>query len=1093
MTEVGDKVFSCCTDMISIEIPHGVTAIHSEAFFQCLELRNVAIPDSVNVVGENAFECCFKLQDTFPEEDSLVEALKTRFDDLPLHKICYYQAHQPTEETLQELSEAMMDMDALETVGGERTDTMRQDAFGMTPLHILSMSKKQDLELYQFLVETYPEDLTVYDTWGYLPLYYACLSDAPMEIVQYLLDTHKRISKNAAADMPWQSIVDSFSIMFVSAAVLKCVIHWTIVDKLQHVPHFPWREEIVNAIDLIPDGGRKTWKEKDRQVNAVYDLLKLYELKEMTSILELAAWKSKVDQSQGVKRHLDVEQLPADTVVAAADYEKNTNEGGAKRWSSASQATSRLSNATHTTRSSMETVSIADRHSINAERESIFDRASIIGKTVVEENNIPTEEDKEDDPVQVDSDPQVLSNRNNCRINSGAELIISNVMPFCLYPQPLWAAELKQSTTQFNDTAVGNSLESSANQDTSSEEYVRVELSGVSEVAKTEAALGLSDEDMVRAMSEQMSDLLTALDGNNEEPENDVIEIDNPIYSSFGAEVEIADKALEEEPSIPEIVDEMLHSHNDDYHSEEDPVLRELEETLLSTIQVLEDTLQETQIVNELETRELKEDQASLEKELQDQKQLNEQVMAKLQRVSSEQDTASQAPKVSPIGSAESLLDPSIIPEEGVVVTSNDITKVLQIQEEKHLQEMKALESKLRNQEEQRLEMEESNARLEAAASAAKITAEDTKQDDSVLQKKLKEQQESLELANRKMEKLESELSTSKQELEEQTTSSKFKQAAAKTKEQELHEKLSKMEAEIKKLTMNDAKAQTKISNLEAAQTELEETLRKVKHEKAVSKASATSAQKETKRAKQSLAESMAKIGRLETKQARAQIQSQKKASPSPPKKASTTRSKEQPPKESAPAVTAQKTPRLDNWELTDGGEVQGSVFNHPSLPDGEPVRTSVLVNPKAARDGAMVKTGSGSRYKLGKRKTVPPPPKEPVAATKPEHVMKKQMPKQTASTASPSINLFSSFQAKPKNPVKKEEPKEIDAASSKAKKSTPAFTSIFGATSSKAKKAAKDPEAPAETERESTEAETLKEKKSTPTFSSIFGASSSK
>lgn len=442
MTEVGDKVFSCCTDMISIEIPHGVTAIHSEAFFQCLELRNVAIPDSVNVIGDNAFECCFKLQDAFPEEDSLVEALKTRFDDLPLHKICYYQAHQSTEETLQELSEAMMDMDALETVGGERTDAMRQDAFGMTPLHIVSMSKKQDFELYQFLVETYPEDLTVYDTWGYLPLYYACLSDAPLEVVQYLLDTHKRISENAVAELPWQSIVDSFSIMFVSAAVLKCVIHWTIVDKLEHVPHFPWREEIINAIDLIPDGGRKTWKEKDLQVNAVYNLLKLYELKEMTSILESAAWKSKVDQSQGVKKHL-VEQLPADTVVAAAEYEKNANGDDPKRSSSASQATSRLSNATHTTRSSMESVSIADRHSINTERESIFDRTSIIAKTVVEENTPAAEENKLD-PVSVEEgDPGVLSNRNNCRINSGAELIISNVMPFCLYPVTLQSWEQK--------------------------------------------------------------------------------------------------------------------------------------------------------------------------------------------------------------------------------------------------------------------------------------------------------------------------------------------------------------------------------------------------------------------------------------------------------------------------------------------------------------------------------------------------------------------------------------------------------------------------------------------------------------------------
>mmetsp|Transcript_44407 Transcript_44407/g.106985 ORF Transcript_44407/g.106985 Transcript_44407/m.106985 type:complete len:622 (-) Transcript_44407:219-2084(-) len=458
MNEVGDKVFSCCTDMISIEIPQGVTAIQSEAFFQCLELRNVAIPDSVNVIGDNAFECCFKLQEVFPEEDSLIEALKTRFDDLPLHKICYYQAaHQSTEDTLQELSEAMMDMEALETVGGERTETMRQDAFGITPLHILAMSKKQDLELYQFLVETYPEDLLVYDTWGYLPVYYACLSDAPLEVVQYLLDTHKRLSENAIAELSWHTIVDSFSIMFVSAAVLKGVIYWTIVDRLEHnIPYAPWREEIINAIDLIPDGGRKTWKEKDKQVNAVYDLVKLYELKEMTSILEMVAWKSKVDQSQGVdvvkKKNMPVEHdsdnvaaVPAPATIAEHEEDATTNEVVDPK---------RLSSATHTTgstRSSMETLSIStDRYSIT-ERESIFDRSSIIAKTVVEEKeervasasaaaahattaetDDKTDDDNKLEQVVENEDPEALAIRNNCRINSGAELIISNVMPFCL-------------------------------------------------------------------------------------------------------------------------------------------------------------------------------------------------------------------------------------------------------------------------------------------------------------------------------------------------------------------------------------------------------------------------------------------------------------------------------------------------------------------------------------------------------------------------------------------------------------------------------------------------------------------------------------
>ena len=60
------------------------------------------------------------------------------------------------------------------------------------------------------------------------------------------------------------------------------------------------------------------------------------------------------------------------------------------------------------------------------------------------------------------------------------------------------------------------------------------------------------------------------------------------------------------------------------------------------------------------------------------------------------------------------------------------------------------------------------------------------------------------------------------------------------------------------------------------------------------------------------------------------------------------------------------QVPRLDKWEVTPEGEVQGYVYNHPSLPNGEPIRTSTLVNPRLARNGAVVKTRSGSSYKLG-------------------------------------------------------------------------------------------------------------------------------
>ncbi|KAL3926459.1 MAG: hypothetical protein SGBAC_013467 [Bacillariaceae sp.] len=415
MNEIGDQSFSCCTDLVSVEIPYGVTAIHSEAFFQCLELRNVAIPDT----------------DKFPDQESLIEALKTRFDDLPVHKICYYQAHQSTEETLQELSQAMMDIDAVENMDEKTTETIRQDVFGMKPLHILAMSKKQDLELYQVLFEAYPDDINVRDAWGYLPVYYACSCDAPPEIVQYLLDCHKSLLENAVEELPWNRIVDNFSIMFVSAQVLKCVIYWTVVDRLKAVHYHPWKMNIVHAIDMIPDGGRKTWREKDKQVEVIYDLVSLYELREMTSLLELAAWKSKIEQSQGVeKKHVEA------VVDESSDREEEKKGKFAKRLSIATHTT-------HMTQISSELGSVSDRNSASergsiTERESTAERGSMISKTVVEEEESPQKDENNIEPVEVHNAPDdAVAMRNNCRINSCADLIISNVIPFCFYPVKL--------------------------------------------------------------------------------------------------------------------------------------------------------------------------------------------------------------------------------------------------------------------------------------------------------------------------------------------------------------------------------------------------------------------------------------------------------------------------------------------------------------------------------------------------------------------------------------------------------------------------------------------------------------------------------
>lgn len=74
--------------------------------------------------------------------------LKKRFQNLPVHKLCHNESNHPPEIVLQNLKKAI------------NTGTLSsQDIFGMTPLHIYTLSSSQDLGIYELLLASYPESV----------------------------------------------------------------------------------------------------------------------------------------------------------------------------------------------------------------------------------------------------------------------------------------------------------------------------------------------------------------------------------------------------------------------------------------------------------------------------------------------------------------------------------------------------------------------------------------------------------------------------------------------------------------------------------------------------------------------------------------------------------------------------------------------------------------------------------------------------------------------------------------------------------------------------------------------------------------------
>jgi len=216
--------------MCSVELPESIVLVQGPleeggfngALKNCHSLRNVSIPASAEV-EEGAFEGCTDLQVIFGlVEEVLVHELKHRFDNLPIHKMIYYQSFD-NNLTANQLN-STMDIRISRRRSKLDPTGKQQDSLGMTPLHILACSVVQDVELYKVLIAKYPENLVTEDSWGALPIQYAIWGGAPNEIVQYIAESH--LSLYPSYDLNWTNMFISLSKRNVQRDVVKSLLDW---------------------------------------------------------------------------------------------------------------------------------------------------------------------------------------------------------------------------------------------------------------------------------------------------------------------------------------------------------------------------------------------------------------------------------------------------------------------------------------------------------------------------------------------------------------------------------------------------------------------------------------------------------------------------------------------------------------------------------------------------------------------------------------------------------------------------------------------------------------------------------------------------
>ena len=115
----------------------------------------------------------------------------------------------------------MQQIEDIMSIQNEAPNNMHnnQDCLGMTPLHILACSTKQDLDLYQFIVAIYPNSLIAEDKWGCPPLLYAVWGGAAQEIVQFLINTQKAAFPHHILD--WDKMVETVCRAGASLDIVK--------------------------------------------------------------------------------------------------------------------------------------------------------------------------------------------------------------------------------------------------------------------------------------------------------------------------------------------------------------------------------------------------------------------------------------------------------------------------------------------------------------------------------------------------------------------------------------------------------------------------------------------------------------------------------------------------------------------------------------------------------------------------------------------------------------------------------------------------------------------------------------------------------
>ncbi|CAJ1936607.1 unnamed protein product [Cylindrotheca closterium] len=205
---------------------------------------------------------CRHLQRHCSSQQSVGQLVTTRFDDYPIHRLCYYSSVTKADDLHRQLGLSPYCQESIGTTleelrQGDKCQQFVVDTFEMTPFHILLSSSTKRKDLLIALLDAYPAHVL----------------------------GRQDIRGNRAMDyLNCKLWTDSVK------ALMQLTLERYTVDRLSDWGCDEWSRRMSSEVLAILRENDK--ERRENALNETYDTMTQYERLESVSVLELALWKS---------------------------------------------------------------------------------------------------------------------------------------------------------------------------------------------------------------------------------------------------------------------------------------------------------------------------------------------------------------------------------------------------------------------------------------------------------------------------------------------------------------------------------------------------------------------------------------------------------------------------------------------------------------------------------------------------------------------------------------------------------------------------------------------------------------------------------